>query len=343
MKKILHITNHPGTKRNIENVCKYLNIYEQLETQGYIHPMFLDVNDANTLWETMDYKNKLKEYETLIFTDTSMVARPFLQHMEEHDCRIIIYVTNRVDWGMRHFLNTSYEVLYNDFMNLYRRMSHKYKDRIYFCADNRYDLYYTEKFGIYFKFEEYTPLTPYLYIEDCTRCVSSPNIENKFFIYNRGSDIENYIHFLNEQQIEYDIFDKQMGKPYQDERQIAKYKGYIHLPYQTNIQSLWENLGYNILYFIPSKRFFLSLLNEKWYYWEEKKMSMQDLYKSIELSEWYNPKNIDLFEMFDSWEDLGEKNKKPAEYWITKKLKIRQIMLEKNKMSISMWREMLME
>jgi hypothetical protein len=121
--------------------------------------------------------------------------------------------------------------------------------------------------------------------------------------------------------------------------------GFLHLPYQTNIQSLWENLGHQIIYFIPSRTFLHTILFESWYYWEEKFQKPVDLIlKSVELSEWYQEEHADLFVYFDSWEDLTVK----YEYYlennsaiIEKKKKIREYLVESNRIHLDKWRRLL--
>ena len=84
----------------------------------------------------------------------------------------------------------------------------------------------------------------------------------------------------------------------------------IHLPYQVNIMQLWENLGNNIIHFIPSKKFIKELIwNNDWYSWEEKYREPCLFEKSIDLSEWYQEENEDYFIYFNSWEDLKLKTK----------------------------------
>jgi hypothetical protein len=121
--------------------------------------------------------------------------------------------------------------------------------------------------------------------------------------------------------------------------------GFLHLPYQTNIQSLWENLGHQIVYFIPSLTFLYTILFESWYYWEEKFLKPTELIlKSVELSEWYQVEHTELFVYFDSWEDLAIK----YEYYlennqalIEKKKKIREYLVESNHIHLDKWRGIL--
>ena len=78
----LHLTSHIGTRKNIENVFKFLNIENKLVTQKCINTSYYyNENTSNELWNY--YSDKLDGINVLIFTDTSMIARPFLQNIEK--------------------------------------------------------------------------------------------------------------------------------------------------------------------------------------------------------------------------------------------------------------------
>jgi hypothetical protein len=320
--KALHITSHIGTTKNIKNVFDYLNIGDRLVTESLIYSnYYIDKESANNIWYY--YKDKLSDYKIIIFTDTSMVARPFLQNIEDHNLILIIYITNRFDWGM-------WNVIDNDYYDLYAKLSTN--KRVFFCSDNGYDQYYAKTNNIYFTFETPIKLTPFLN----NRIIQ--NSTNKFFIYNRGTKIENYQHFLLERNVEFDIFGEGYDR-FKDHEHICEYKGFIHLPYQTNIQSLWENLGYYIIYFIPSKKFITELIiNTSWYYWEEKYRHYDLLMKSIELSEWHCDENEMLFEFFDSWDHLQYKiNSITDDYLINKKQIIKDFIKKSNEINLEKW------
>jgi hypothetical protein len=322
--KTLHLTSHIGTCKNIENVFNYLNISDQLVTESCVYNgFFISKQNADEIWKY--YQTNINTYKCLIFTDTSMIARPFLQNMDKHDCFIIIYITNRFDWGL--FGNID-----NDYLQLYSEISKQQSNRVMFCADNNYDQYYAKFHNINFLFEKCINLTPYL----CNN-IHLP-IYDKFFIYNRGTSIEKYEEILKNHNIEYTIFGENYNR-YKDSEEICQYIGFIHLPYQVNIQSLWENLGYYIIYFIPSKKFIKELiLTEPWYYWEEKDRPYF-LEQSIELSEWYIDENSGLFEYFDSWNDLKLKAQDIThEYLIKKKEFIKNFMYNSNETNLMKWK-----
>ena len=332
----LHITNHPGTTRNIQNVFSYLGKLESIETEKCGFPIHITETHASQIWD--DYRSRdysSQKYETLIFTDTCMFARPFLQHIEDHSMNIIVYVTNRFDWGAWHVRDHAYATQYAEYSR---------HPRVFFLADNRYDQFYASSIhGLHFRSPDIVRLTPMIsqnYSEEGEEKIMIHN--SKLFLYNRGTFLHFYQHLLPFSPQEYDVYGYEGYPRYQDEYHISEYLGFLHLPYQTNIQSLWENLGHGILYFIPSKTFLLELINEPWYYWEEKCKSPELCAKSIDLAEWYQPENEVFFVFFDSWTDLREKRdifleNNAAIYY--KKKHISMNLVDSNRIAIQKWKD----
>jgi len=355
---ILHITNHPGTILNINQVAIYINtLFESnldeqkathaihathtlkldITTHSWKYPYYINKAQSNEIYES--FKDIIFKYDILLFTDTPMCARPFLQNLEIHTCGIIIYIPNRFDWGIWGFED-------NEFYTLFKNVSLE-DARVQFIADNQYDQHYAEyKANIKFVFPECVRLTPYIYsfntdtqLKD-NLPISMDNFNKRFFIQNRGTPITSYNNILNKLEIRYDVYDN--NHRYRDKAHICEYLAVLHLPYQVNIQSLMENLGYGIIHFIPSKAFFTDLLNEGWYYWEEKHRMGELFLKSIELAEWYSPELAECFIYFDNWQDLSSK----YQYYITsagqlelleRKQKIITLIHSLNTVNINKW------
>jgi hypothetical protein len=82
------------------------------------------------------------------------------------------------------------------------------------------------------------------------------------------------------------------------------------------------------------------LVQESWYYWEEKTKYHDSLNISIDLAEWYQPENETYFVFFDSWMDLKEKRdifleNNSAIYY--KKKWISTILTESNRIACASW------
>ena len=333
----LHITNHCGTTRNIQNVFSFLGLSD-LVTETCAFPTHITETHADQIWEDYRSRDYPSKFQTLIFTDTSMYARPFLQHIEDHSMNLVIYVTNRFDWGAWHVHDAAYHGLYAE------RSRHP---RVFFLADNRYDQFYASvTHGILFRNDDIFRLTPNIsqnYSEETQEKIMIHN--SKLFIYNRGTFFHLYSHFLPFSPQEYDIYGHNGYSRYNDEYHISEYLGFLHLPYQTNIQSLWENLGHGIIYFIPSKTFLKELIQEPWYYWEEKCKSPELCAASVDLAEWYQDENAEYFVYFDSWDDLKVQRdhfleNNSAIYYKKKQISVK--LEESNAIQLAKWRDLLL-
>jgi hypothetical protein len=330
----LHITNHAGTTRNIKNVFSYLGKIDSLQTETCTFPLHITETHASQIWEMFQARDYSSQPKTMIFTDTSMYARPFLQHIEDHSMNIIVYVTNRFDWGAWHIHDHAYATQYAEYSR---------HPRVFFLADNRYDQFYASSIhGLHFRFPDILRLTPIISQNYSVEKEKIMIHNSKMFLYNRGTFLHFYQHLLPFPSQEYDVYGYEGYPRYQDEYHISEYLGFLHLPYQTNIQSLWENLGHGIFYFIPSKTFLLELILEPWYYWEEKCKSPELCAKSIDLAEWYQPENAVFFVFFDSWIDLREKRDifledNVAIYY--KKKHISMQLMESNEIAIQKWKD----
>ena len=127
--KTLHLTSHSGTRRNIENVFNYLNMSDDIVTESSVYTgLYINKETADNIWLYYQNEHKLCDYKCIFFTDTSMVARPFLQNIDKHNLFIIIYVTNRFDWG---FFGRKDE----DYLKLYSEMSKH--ERVVFFSDKK--------------------------------------------------------------------------------------------------------------------------------------------------------------------------------------------------------------
>jgi hypothetical protein len=254
-----------------------------------------------------------------------MLARPLLQNISHHNIKIIIYITNRFNWGDWNLNDREYYELYSNLSN---------HENVIFIADNKYDIYWSSLFHIKFFKNGLIRNCP----EISNQIITS--INNKFFIYDRGTNLNHYICHLDNRQISYDIYGGKNYPRFRNQEHICEYKGIIHLPYQTNIMSLWENLGYFIIYFIPSKQLITEwILNENWYYWEESRKSRYILLKSIEYAEWYQDENKDLFVYFDNWDDLKQKIEETN--YEDKKRMIQNYIIRNNINYLHQWNEIL--
>lgn len=325
MNRVLHITNHVGTIANLNNVFALLGKSEILFTIKC--PLMLHISEeyANILWKS--YQEIAKDFDTVVITDTVMYARAFLQNINNHHLNIVVYVTNRFDWG---FFDT-HEYDRPAYTKLLSEASRN--PRVRFCADNRYDQYLCSLNNIQFYYGDIIRLTPPL--REPVLQFSGEN-SHKAFVYDRGTPLYYYANAMPDNKIAYDVFGGGHQR-FRDMAHISEYRCIFHLPYQTNVQALWENMGYCNIYLIPSKRFITELITTvHWYYWEEKINGEERLLKSIELSEWYQPELADFFVYFDTWEEIHTRFYETD--FMAKKRKLYEYMQKNNRVQINRWK-----
>jgi hypothetical protein len=338
--KTLHFTSHDGTIRNSQNVFKYLHInnYLDIENLSDISNFYMlnwnNIDVINDFW--LKYQEKIKNYDCLFFSDLIIFSLPFILNLEKHNKQIVIYVTNRFDFMIND------EDMRKQYANIFYNATKT--TQVIFCSDNKYDQYYASLYDIHFFYNNIIRLTPYLHNN-----IIMPT-QDKLFIYNQNEKwFQYYYPDLKYHQINFEVYGNGYKK-YKDEVEIAEYLGFLHLPYQTNIQKLWENLGYYTIFFVPSNEFLKTLVNYDWYYFEEKFLNKNKrngdnlLEKSIELSEWYQPENECYFEYFSCWEELKIKfeSYKNNKFNIFKKKCIIKENIEKsNDVNIRKWARIL--
>ena len=323
MLKALHITGHKGTSLNINNIFNNLKINISLSTFFHNFGFYLNEKEANEIWQKN--KNFFKKYDLIIITDTAICARPFFQNMDDHNLKIIVYLPMPFDCPNRHLAkmlsNSADDFKY---IKCYREASNN--SNVIFISDNKYHQYHAKIQGINFLLEDIIRPIPII-----TEINSRSN--DKFFILSKRNYIENYANDLKG--IKYEIFDH--NNKFKNIIDLKEYSGMIHLPYQVNIMQLWENLGTNIIHFIPSKKFIKELIwNNDWYSWEEKYREPCLFEKSIDLSEWYQEENEDYFIYFNSWEDLKLKTKTTD--FLKKKTIINNKIQNSNYINLKKWK-----
>jgi hypothetical protein len=274
MNSVLHITYHEGTKKSINTVCSILGY--NVDTIEPPHGLYINEEEANTVWNT-NYKF-LNKYDIIITSDTCMVSRPFLQNMNNHNMIIIVYITNRIDWGLFGFKDSNY-------LSLFGKSMHNYPNRVKIISDNEYDMMDS---NLKCNMNNNLVINPVFEINNSFTI----EILYKWFILNRGTNLNIYTPMIKNEFVVYDNKNK-----YKDFKELQKYIGCLHIPYQVNIQTIHEAWVNGIIFVIPSMDFFI--VNN--FYWEESHNKLLSLNKSV----WYSNTYSDMFEYFNSWDECN--------------------------------------
>jgi hypothetical protein len=274
--RILHITYHEGTKKSIIEVCNQLNI--NITTVVPTHGLYITKEEANVIYNN-EY-SKLN-YDTIITSDTCMVSRPFLQNMDKHSMNVIVYITNRIDWGL-------FGIDDDEYLELFKNVG----KRVRIVADNNYDKLYASIKCNTNNLVDYV-INPVFKLDPTIQTIN----KNKWFILNRGTNPGIYTPYLRDEYIVYDNLNK-----YKDFFELKQYIGCLHIPYQVNIQTIHEAWNNGIIFCIPTLEFF----NINNFYWEETNNKIESFNNSI----WYSGEYKHMFEYFNSWEECNALFKK---------------------------------
>lgn len=316
-----------------------------LNTMEPCSSLYNSKEEADVFWTNVYSKINLPPI--VLISDVCLASRPFLQHMEDHQSKIIIYITNNnIDYGLFGIKDIEY-------LQIFSNMLIKYPNRICILADNNYQIMNTnlkcnllldivatptykvnqdKEYNIikksWFIFQKGT--NPLCYIN---------NIKNHFVMYNKRTIVKNnnkvfqHVEYLQHSHYKYDEKDS-----YKDMNELTEYIGCIHLPYKINTQTIYEAWSNGIIFCIPTLEF--HILNN--FYWEDtSEYKLQSFIQSV----WYNTENEGMFEFFNSWEECNAlfiKLQQPN-YYISKRNYIKNKALEKYNQSILIWKNILQD
>jgi hypothetical protein len=326
--KILHLTFHSGTINEIEYICKYFGHdvisqkFDDGETKSNaIYNIGFD--RAKKAWDK--YKDYYNSFDMIITSDTAPVARTFMQN--GYKGKLIVWVCNRFDYADMASLDCRFPD--EEFYDLFRKKA----DNIKIISYTPFEHWYAKNLRNVTSWTECIKPTGKLITNKLEQSSIPNNIIKKesFFVppYHNDTIFINLSKKLNELGI-----NNYCGR-YNGSNDLIDFKGIIHIPYAWSNFALFENLQNELIYFIPSKNFLLTMAKEKNFFWSPPFVS-----EIIHLSEWYCSEFNDLFVYFDSWNDLVLKIKS-LDYDKKKKI-IKDKMKEHTNKTLGSWRKFFM-
>tara|TARA_Y100000590_G_scaffold317912_1_gene359681 strand:+ start:241 stop:1131 length:891 start_codon:yes stop_codon:yes gene_type:complete len=275
------------------------------------------------------YYNKHIEYfntfDIIITSDTAPISRVFLQN--NWNKKLIIWINNRFDYCDEatndcNFPDEEYYTLFREAVN---------KDNVEIIGYTPFENFYCKNIrNIDIGDKVIKPIGCNSYMYENMNRTKVKDKSHKFFIGSYHND--NIMINLYEQLGKYNIncYKGRFNGP----KDLAEYKGVIHIPYAWSNYSLFEGIQNEIIYFIPSKKFFMELKKDKDFFWSP---PYRD--ENLELSEWYNDINKDCFIYFDSWDDL--KVKTLTINYNNKKAYLKEFGNKHKNEMIKLWKEIL--
>ena len=162
--------------------------------------------------------------------------------------------------------------------------------KIFLVANNLYDKYYMEEF-IGRSVEHIPSICDYYdsYYE---------KNDNPFIYYSRDK-----INEITNEKIKYkdDLF--KSGHTHKD---LVKYKGIIHIPYQISYMSIFEQYTSNIPLFFPTKKFLLDIYKEKKY----------SVLKEVSWNNYCNMPNTSFIDYKGKFDPNDYENLESVEHWL---------------------------
>lgn len=329
--RILHLSFHTGCHNDITYLVSELN----KDRNDKIKLSFMEFNDGtkgkyNVGHERAEkYYNKHLEYfntfNVIITSDTAPISRVFLQN--NWDKKLIIWINNRFDYCDEatndcNFPDKEYYDLFKDTVN---------KENVKIIGYTAFENFYCKNIrNIDIGNKVIKPIGCNSHIYNNMNMTNVENKSNTFFVgsYHNDNIMINLSNKLKELNI--NVYNGRFNGP----KDLAEFKGVIHIPYAWSNYSLFEGIQNNILYFIPSKSFFLELKKDKEFFWSP---PYRD--ENLEISEWYNEENKDCFIYFNNWDDLKVKT---LTINYKKKKEMMKCFGEKHKTKmINLWKEIL--
>lgn len=319
--KILHITYHSGCKLTVDFIAKSFG-YE-VETQIADWNYNIGHERAKEVWNK--YKDFYNQFDVVITSDTAALSRIFLQN--NFSGKLVIWVCNRFDYA---------DQASNDC---------KFPDPEYYQLFNQASKKKNVKIFSYTKFEhEYAGKYKNTFWDNTKILKPCSSVEDKEFITLFPPEIDKSKTFFIPQYHNETIFMNLKSKC--DELKIPSYvgrysgpidlkgiKGLISIPYGWSTLALFENWSIGNVYFIPSKKFLLTLSKQHNFWWQDS----HALDALIESSEWYLPEHQELFIYFDNWDHLKHLSEQ-TELLQNKKNKVAEFSKNHTEKTLLQWR-----
>lgn len=284
--RILHVTHHLGCKISIESMCQNLGYYLETQMANWNYNMSEEL--ASDIWKK--YSNYYNSFDCIITSDTSSLARIFLQNGFSN--KLVIWVCNRFDYSDQATNNCGFPDL--KFYNLFQDAVIKNNVTIvsYTKFEHEYALNYR---GINIGSDVIKPCVEIFDLPFSENFIDGQKKSDTFLITRYHND--NIL--LDLKSICDSLLIPNYRGEYNGPSELSGIRGIIHIPYAWSNLALFENWSLGNVYLIPSKNFLIDLSSNRNFFW-----SPPFDKDRLDSSEWYSPEHKDLFLFFDSFDHL---------------------------------------
>lgn len=330
--KALHLTFHKGCANEVAALSNKLSIDLTTWLIPELPLYFFDgYSSGNALYNIghkraeeiwLLHKDFFNQFDLIFTSDTAVLSRIFLQN--DSKIPLIIWMCNRFDYSFKESLDCEFpDQEYYDLFNAAKDLPH-----VKVVANTPFEHAYARSKGVDSGMIVIKPAGFYESDEGIGN-PSSEDRENIFYL----PKYHNEEKFMNLQKKLQKLKVKSFCGRHNGFGDLQAYKGIVHLPYSWSTIALFENIKLGMLYFIPSKEFFKTLMRAKGYWHQNNVFLSSDALLS--LSEWYLEENKDLFIYFDSWRDL--KNKIDSCNYLEKRRQVKDFSKKHQEKSLSDW------
>lgn len=308
--KLLHISHHVGCMRDKAYVYDKLGFdYSFWKFHNDLFKISKEV--ADSVWnEKKDYFNS---FDYIVTSDTAPLSRIFMENIAELKPKVVVWICNRFDYNMERD-PTYYEI--------FNRVASSHKEQFKIVPYSDFESIWCRLHNIS---PIHSPITPIgrnpIELDDKIDClqmfkdkyIKDPNskevfvdvaeLTNKIFIPIYGNDNK----FLPMKEILEKHGVSCYNGGYNHPHDLKICKGLVTFPEQYSKLITFETIQNQVIVFLPSKNFLISLhpmANNGVRYWFNSPVgNLND--ELISLCEWYRYENCRIY--FDSLDDLLNK------------------------------------
>lgn len=295
--RILHLSFHVGCINDFQYIFKTLGHaieYMKMSLPG----CKVTAEIADKIWQ--EKKDTFQSYDIILTSDTVGLSYIFLRHLDELAPHLLIFNTNRFDYGM-------YEEPM--FYKLLQELP-THRKKITFIPVSAYEFYWCGRKGLCVSELPILPVGKWLtddifygeYIRDdfgeINRCMATKDDAQTIFI----QTYFNHIRFMNLPKLLSDFGVSVAFGGYRSFHEIAGFKGLVILPDATCKYFAFESIQNELLVFLPTQRFLLELSATHGYFFNTEGSGGKITPETINLCEWYRYPETRIF--FDSFPDL---------------------------------------
>jgi hypothetical protein len=280
---VLHLTFHCGCALEIEGITSTLgHKVTTIYPEAYYN---ISHERAHELW--VKHEAEWSKYDLVITSDTSPLARPFLQN--GYQGPLLIWICNRFDYADEATNDCGFPD--REFYDLFKGALDD--PRVAIVPYTYFESVYCAFRGVFLHEQVIKPTGVYA---KTTQPKDLPN-DPRCFVIPRHNEtaLLDLTSKLNDIGIPAATFN------YTHPSQIVQYKAVVTIPYSWSTLAGFANAGVGLTTFIPTKRFLMELFTAgNWFF---PNLGLETA--NLDFAENYDPNNAEFYRQFNSWDDLA--------------------------------------